>query len=488
MFGLKKKKPSVMNTVDLDDDIDHILISFKKEMTEFVPDIETREDADAYVREHAADILNRISNASLLYSREVIQLKQRLGELKSDTGITSDVKEYIAKLELNIRLLEESYVQVFQIVNPASPRSMIHYYTQSEIANLCNQKMPTVYVKNHIPIGLHARLSDEYIYQYLPDADIVNKCMATPPKTTPEKVLQVVCVGDCVGSLYDKVHIDAAAADDLFNKSKTHGFTDNAILSLTVYDVCKSIKAISSVSVKPDGIVPQTYDMFEAALQNCVRLFPGCGYEQEMCLWAAGNYNCELFTNDGTVRACIIGSFFNNIQDVIRYAIVSAYATHSHKTGEQGAVFAAVCIWMALHGAVKHEIRDYVMLKSDDIICLPEELDGCPEKIFDLLLSPDDINNLAEDRARTYTKSGVRTLSQALICFLNASNIKDCIANSVKFPCNTASVNALGCGIAAAYFANLNDEIPYVDQILKTRHDSNIAYSDAFVMKRLAEL
>lgn len=491
MFGRKKSVSEGIDITSLNDDVDRVLIEFKKEMTEFVPDVITRADADRYVKEHAEAILKRISDASLTYSRKVIELKKKRNEI--DTGLfpDSDKKAVIAKLDLNIKLLEESYIQTFQVVNPDSPRSLVHYYTQMEIADLSRSSQP-VLSENHdrIPKGLLDRLTDEYIEKYLPDESVIKTCAAVPSKTTPEKILQAICVGDYIGQPYGKAL--SGSCFDIENPLDTyvkHDFTDNATLSFAMYDVCKSIKEIENTSVKTNGVIVQAYDMFVSSLQYYASMLPDVGYEPRFYSWAVNRTgNCESWSNDGTVRACIIGAFFNDIKDVIRYAIVSAYATHSHKTGEQGAVFVAVCMWLALHGAAKHEIRDYVLLKSDDIVCLPEELDKSPEKIFDLLLLPDDINVLAEENGRTYTLSGVRTLSQALINFLDASNIKGCLANGVKFPCDTATVDAISCGIGAAYFASINKEIPYIDQIVASKDNESVSYPAAFIMKRLAEL
>lgn len=491
MFGRKKTISDGIDMTSLNNEVDHTLITFKKEMTEFVPDVVTREDADRYVKDHAEAILKRISDASIVYSRKVIDLKKKRNEIDAGSFLDSNENTVLAKLDLTIKLLEESYIQIFQIVNPDSPRSLVHYYTQTEIADLSRGNQ-SVLPENHdrMPKDLIDRLADEYIEKYLPDDSVIKTCAMSPSKTTPEKVLQAICVGDYIGQPYGKA-LSASCFDveNPLDTYVTHDFTDNAFLSFAIYDVCKSIKEIENASVKTNGVIVQAYDMFVSSLQYYASMFPDVGYEPRFYSWAVDRTgNCESWSNDGTARACIIGAFFNDIKDVIRYAIVSAYATHSHRTGEQGAVFAAVCMWMALHGAAKHEIRDYVLLKSDDIVCLPEELDGAPEKIFDLLLLPDDINALADENGRTYTLSGVRTLSQALISFLNASNMKECLLNSMKFPCDTATVDAISCGIAVSYFASINKEISYLDQIIGSKDDESVSYPTAFIMKRLAEL
>ena len=58
----------------------------------------------------------------------------------------------------------------------------------------------------------------------------------------------------------------------------------------------------------------------------------------------------------------------------------------------------------------------------------------------------------------------------------------------MRFPCDTATVDAISCGIAASYFASINKEIPYIDQIVASKDDEDVSYPTSFIMKRLAEL
>ena len=82
MFGRKKTISDGIDMTSLNNEVDHTLITFKKEMTEFVPDVVTREDADRYVKDHAEVILKRISDASIVYSRKVIDLKKKRNEIE----------------------------------------------------------------------------------------------------------------------------------------------------------------------------------------------------------------------------------------------------------------------------------------------------------------------------------------------------------------------------------------------------------------------
>ena len=90
MFGRKKTISDGIDMTSLNNEVDHTLITFKKEMTEFVPDVVTREDADRYVKDHAEAILKRISDASIVYSRKVIDLKKKRNEIDAGSFLDSN--------------------------------------------------------------------------------------------------------------------------------------------------------------------------------------------------------------------------------------------------------------------------------------------------------------------------------------------------------------------------------------------------------------
>lgn len=443
---LRKREKTSPDLSKLDETVDRVLLDFKKSMTEFVTGIESRADADNYVREHATELLSRISDASLAYGREVVAIKRQKNEILSSYD-GEMLRSAIVRLDSNIRLLEDSYVQVFQIVNPESPRSMIHYYTQAEITAFCDNRCVTH--DDSIMTELDSHLIKEYIERYYPDDEVLSKCQNIPPKADAEFVLKAVFTGDHIGSC------------NVSGRDMSAKFTGSgaSVLALAIYDACRSV---SNLDFK------KAYAVFKNALEYYFYLFPEAGYEPETYMLFSGQSDDRsLFLSDCMIRTCVIGAYFQELDDVIRYSIIASHVTHNSHAGEQSSVFLAVCVWLALHGAAKHEIRDYLYVKADDIICMQEDLDKSPEKIFDLLLTPEDIANIADESALTRTKSGMKVLSQAMINFLNATNVECSMDNARKYPCDVQAVMTVSCVLACVYYC----DAPYVKELFEVGCD-----------------
>lgn len=451
MFEIFKKKETTSPDLSkLDETVDRVLLTFKRNMTKFVAGVESRSDADEYVREHATELLRHISDVSLDYEREVVAIKRQKNDILSSYDDTRDLKSAIARLDSNIRLLEDSYVRVFQIVNPESPRSMVHYYTQAEIVDFCTENHTETAVICDMT-ELESHLTDDYIKKYYPDDKVLAKCQGIPPKADAEFVLRSVFTGDNAGFC-------KACGADTVSKSITSG---NSVLAMAVYDACRSLKQGSSD-------YKNAYNIFKMSLEYYFYLFRDAGYEPELYMLLDGQSDDRtLFSSDCMIRTCVIGAYFDNLDDVIRYSIIASYVTHDSHVGEQSSVFLAVCVWLARHGAAKYEIRDYLYVRADDIICMPEDLDRSPEKIFDLLLTPEDIANIADESTLTRTKSGMKVLSQAMINFLNAADVEDTMTNALKYPCDVQAVVIVSCVLACVYYC----DAPYVKELFKKNCD-----------------
>lgn len=465
MFFKKQKQNDISFDIkEIDHTVEQTIMAFKQSLTVQVESVDSRQVADRYMKAHAKDIIDKMSEAAMKYSRVVLSLKSQLSDCE-DHMLTE-------KLTAGIKQLEDAYAQVFVVINAESPRTMQYYYTQAEIADLI--AVPDV-ATNNLPSDFARRLSQEYVEQYLPEESVFAKCMTTPPAYSPEDVLKMICFGDFVGQ--DDTNFDFEKPQDMSGNK----FTDNTVLSLAVYDVCKTISRMGVNARFENGIAACAYNLFIAASKYYAGALYDTGYDPKFYSWVFdGVKDYASVMNDGTVRAGVIGAFFYDVHDVIRYTIALSYPTHFDKAGEQGAVFFAVLVWMCLHGANKNELRDYLYLKADDIICTPADLDRFPEKIFDLLLTPDDIGTLSDDVNLIKTTYGTRSLSQALICFLNAKSPQDCLSNTNKFACDRASVSAMSNCFGNIYYRDML-HTDWLEQPL----DDSIPYETRWILKKL---
>lgn len=473
---------------DFDTIVSNALVDFKVSMTREVNGMTTRAEADEYVRDHLAEIQDIISEASLRLSRTVLSLKQKRSMIELNDAYKAVRKDALDRIDSGIKQLEDAYVQVYHLVDSESPRTSSHYYTLSELANMKKPMFTMPFEVTDplaLPGNLMERLSDEYISQYMPDKEVLTVCMKTQPHATPDIILKGICLGDYVGSAFEAISDYSEYDPDWPYDLYRNRFTDDSVLALAVYDAMTSIKRMEKDTVQKQRLAKHALEMFTASMRYYAKLLPLIGYGPMFYNWAINNAcDYQSWGNGGAMRSGTIGAFCAKVEDVIRYAIISAYPTHSHKVGEQGAVATAVCVWLANHGATKPEIKNYVYAVCDDVILGPDDMADHPEKIFDLDLTPDELVDMSRHTEGMHTLSGMTTVSQALINFFDSRSTISCISNAMKYPCDSDTVAAISGAIAAAYYGR----VEHIDDIIKARAFGDIQPDTMFVMKRLAEL
>ena len=134
---------------------------------------------------------------------------------------------------------------------------------------------------------------------------------------------------------------------------------------------------------------------------------------------------------------------YDNIEDVIRYAVRSAQVTHNHIDGVKGAVVTAVCIYMAKNGYTKEEIKGYL---DKHYKYNKEQLNELSEgKLFYLI---DSQNNFKTDHS-LYCNFAV---PYAIDMFLKTDNFEECMAAIVENFGDTDTVCAIVGSICFAYY------------------------------------
>jgi len=137
--------------------------------------------------------------------------------------------------------------------------------------------------------------------------------------------------GDIIGSLYERNNIKTK--DFLFLHPNS-SFTDDTVLTVAVAD-----KLISSGS-------------YGEKLKYYYNLYPSRGYGKMFRRWASSEiiepYNS--FGNGSAMRVSPISYAFNNIEEVLSEAKLSAEVTHNHPEGIKGAQAIAATIFFCTSG------------------------------------------------------------------------------------------------------------------------------------------
>ena len=195
-------------------------------------------------------------------------------------------------------------------------------------------------------------------------------------------------------------------------------FTDDTVLTIAVADTILNQKD------------------YAETLQEYALRYPDAGYGGNFRKWMKGEiigpYNS--WGNGSAMRVSSVGWLFNDIETVRAQAITSAAVTHNHPEGMKGAEAIASAIFVARQGGGKDDIRRYV---KDSF---GYRLDRTIEEI-----RPD----------YTFDVSCQGSIPEAIIAFLDSSNLVDAIRLAVSLGGDTDTQAAMAGGIAEAFYGPL---------------------------------
>ena len=167
--------------------------------------------------------------------------------------------------------------------------------------------------------------------------------------------------------------------------------------------------------------------------------YPMAGYGQHFWLWLRGDNNYQpynSFGNGSGMRVSPVGWYFNNEEDVLKYAKISAEVTHSHPEGIKGAQAIAICIFLARTGHPKDYIKQYI-----------EEHFGY------------DLDRTVEQIRPNYTfyVDCQRSVPESIICFLEAGSTLEAIQNAISLGGDTDTMGCMAGAIAEAFYGDADD-------------------------------
>ncbi len=176
--------------------------------------------------------------------------------------------------------------------------------------------------------------------------------------------------GDIIGSMYEgrKIdNIDSAVNDP---NQPACRLTDDSILTAATLSVEKnaeniiySNRSIGLEDIGCDSSYPLLDNPYTKAYRDMALKYPTAGYGSNFSVWAANNGTKPYGSlgNGSAMRVSPVGALYDEQDEVIKRAAVSAMATHNHIEGVKGAVVTAVCIWMARKGYSKKQIYRYMV-------------------------------------------------------------------------------------------------------------------------------
>lgn len=218
-------------------------------------------------------------------------------------------------------------------------------------------------------------------------------------------------VGDIVGSIYEWDNIKTK--DFSLFKNECF-FTDDTVMTIAV----------------AEGLMNGgDKNNFIEAMKRYGRLYPDAGYGGNFNYWLNSDsklpYNS--YGNGSAMRVSSVAWLFDNLDDVEKYAEISASVTHNHPEGIKGAKATAACIFLSRTKKSKAEIKRYI-----------EDKYG-----YNLNRTLDEIR---EDYHFDVSCQG--TVPQAIIAFLESTDFEDAIRNAISLGGDSDTLAAI-CGSIA---------------------------------------
>lgn len=230
-------------------------------------------------------------------------------------------------------------------------------------------------------------------------------------------------LGDIIGSPFEFDRGDKTKDFKLFSR-RSH-FTDDSVMTLAV---CEAL-----LKVGQDATVKEIEDAVISSMQSWGRRYPHAGYGGYFRRWLTAchpePYNS--FGNGSAMRVSAAGWLYDSLEKTRTVAKATANVTHNHPEGIKGAEATASAIFMARNGSSKEEIKKYI------------------ENEFHY-----DLNRTLDEIRPSYhmDETCQKTVPEAIIAFLEATDFEDAIRNAVSLGGDTDTLGAITGSIAEAYY------------------------------------
>lgn len=224
-------------------------------------------------------------------------------------------------------------------------------------------------------------------------------------------------IGDIVGSRFE---FDEKPTEGFELFTDTCDFTDDTICTVAIADAILNGR-----------------DYKESLLDWCRRYpDPKGGYGGMFWQWLHSDNPLPhaSFGNGSAMRVSPVGWLFNDYQEVLQQAKMSAEVSHCHSEGIKGAqCVATVIYWLRTTRIIKDEIPVAVL------------------KNFGYKLPPlRDINRLGD--LGHFDSTCQETVPFALRCFIDAENFEDTLRKAIMAQGDTDTKAAIACSIAEACY------------------------------------
>jgi len=229
-------------------------------------------------------------------------------------------------------------------------------------------------------------------------------------------------IGDIVGSPYEFHNIKTTDFPFFCEQSK---YTDDTVMTIAVASgLCQ---CLDDPEASREAIIDAMHDF-----GNQYKV----GYGGNFAQWIFKRHRQPYgsYGNGSAMRVSSVGWLYNSLNDVERYAEISAAVTHNHPEGIKGAQAVATAIFMARTGSTKKQICHHITSRYG----------------YDLSRTLDQIRP-------NYTFSEIcqTSVPEAIIAFLESDNFEDAIRKAISLGGDSDTIGAITGSIAEAFYHDL---------------------------------
>lgn len=270
-------------------------------------------------------------------------------------------------------------------------------------------------------------------------------------------------VGDVIGSPFEfDFHREEAHSKNFPLVSQRSCVTDDSIMTLAIADA-----VMKAMPRRGDTVSEETFrKQVIASMQDFGNKYPDMSYGSGFKAWLnkADPQPYNSCGNGSAMRVSPVAWAFDTLEEVERFAEISAAVSHNHPEGIKGAQATAGSIFLARTGHSKQQIKEYVVTRYG----------------YDLSRTLDQIRP-----TYYHVETCQETVPEAIIAFLEGSDFEDVARCAVSLSGDSDTLTAIACSIAEGFYG-IPDEICEMVQPKLERLDEFMEYG-TFMMDLLAK-
>lgn len=248
-----------------------------------------------------------------------------------------------------------------------------------------------------------------------------------------------------------------------FNIPRGTAFNENGRACYFTDDTVMTV-AITRALLSANEDYSNLYELTIKHMKDFGYRYPAAGYGGNFSRWLRSPmvlpYNS--FGNGSAMRVAPVAYFAKDIDEVKRLSETVSAVTHNHPEGIKGAEAVAVCIWLALNGSTKQEIKNHIESNY-------YSLDFDYQELLDTY---------------TFDVTCQGSVPQSIFAFLISEDFEDAIRIAVSMGGDADTMASIAGAIAEAYYGIpeelekecwefLTPDIKYVLSKFKDRMNKN---------------